>query len=94
MSKTVFRLEGHGPAIVAIEVERETDKSIWVFAHGRLQRHDKSGWRGVIFGSWDAAHEEMVRRAAQALLNAEISLARALQGLEKAKAYKATQEAA
>ena len=70
--------------IVEVEVERISEKSVWI--NGR--RRDLRSSCEVYHETWDAAHAYILDQAVRELLQAQCNLDRARSGLETVKAMK------
>lgn len=69
---------GYGNRIGAVEIERETEKSIWI--DGR--RRSKEGILWKVHTSWEKAHEYLLERARRRLKFATSEVERSKQNLK------------
>ena len=72
------------PEINAVEVSKETEKSVWVTSYGgRQERRNKVTDYEAYHDSWKAARDHLINKANKALASAEKRVDHAKATLEK-----------
>ena len=81
---TKYRADEYPPRIYAVEVERETDASVWV----RGRKRPKTSYHGVFRDTWEEAHAFLMDLARKNLEGSQRELDRNRSYFERIKAMK------
>jgi hypothetical protein len=95
MTITKYKTSHYGCRIEAVQVEKETEKAVWIKAWtfngagtGEPRRHLKSTSYDSYFDSWEAAHTFLMEKAEDAASDARAALRRANDVLGNVKGMK------
>jgi hypothetical protein len=86
----VKKYRTNGYEILSVEIERETENSVWI--SGR--RHSKMSDYHCYFETWDDAHAHLRQTREQRVLNARRQLDHCMGDLEKIIAMRKPEDAA